>query len=116
MDQAARWIDLKHLTVAEYPRLRSGHLKPRTWCPVRADGGTEVVLGSDLWVGDGLPQALRRRGDVNLEDLFHRALQSVLEVAQRLGPWLCVLAHPAVVDQPDRDRVQEVQLAATLPP
>lgn len=40
-------------------------------------------------------------------------LQLSLEVDQRCHAALCVLADPAVVDQPDRDRVEEVVL---LPP
>src|SRR5437899_2958716 len=43
-------------------------------------------------------------------------LQFILEAAQPGGPWLGVLAHPPVVDEPDGDRVQEVQLFASPPP
>ena len=37
-------------------------------------------------------------------------LQLCLELGERCRPRLGVLAHPAVVDEPDRDRVQVVQL------
>ena len=40
----------------------------------------------------------------------------MLDVAERCGPGLGVLAHPAVVDEPDRDGVQEVQLLAAASP
>src|SRR5437763_6819006 len=40
-------------------------------------------------------------------------LQSLLEVGQRGGRTLGVLVDPAVVDEPDRYRIEEVQL---LPP
>src|SRR5207245_3618293 len=66
--------------------------------------------------GDRLPQALRGRADVDLENLLHGSLQSVFEVAEPCGPRLGVLAHPAVVDEPDRDRVQEVELLPPSPP
>jgi hypothetical protein len=43
----------------------------------------------------------------------HRVLLEVaLEPGERCGPRLGVLAHPTVVDEPDRDRVEEVQLLA----
>ena len=76
----------------------------------------EVVLAPDLGVGDRLPEALGRGADVDLEDLLHRALQSLLEVAEPGGPGLGVLAHPPVVDEPDRDGVQEVELLPAPPP
>ena len=68
------------------------------------------------WIGDRLPQSLRRRLDVDLENLFHRILQSLLELDQRRCPWLGVLADPSVVGAPDGDGVQEVQLLASTPP
>ncbi len=60
----------------------------------------------------------RRSGvvpDVDLEHLFHGGLQSFLEAAERCRPGLGVLAHPPVVDEPDRDRVEEVELLAASP-
>ena len=75
----------------------------------------KLYLLPDLGVGDRLPEQLRGRADVDLEHLLHWALQSVLEVAERCGPGLGVLAHPPVVDEADRDGVQEMQLLATLP-
>ena len=36
----------------------------------------------------------------------------MFEVAQGRGPRLRVFAHPSVVDEPDRDGIQEVQLLA----
>src|SRR5687767_9723506 len=48
---------------------------------------------------------------------MHRlALQIGLEPAERRGPGLGVLAHPAVVDEPDRNRIQEVELLAAPAP
>src|SRR6476620_737584 len=37
----------------------------------------------------------------------------MFELAERCRPGLCVLAHPAVVDEPDGDGIQKMQL---LPP
>ena len=39
----------------------------------------------------------------------------MFEVAQGRNPRLGILAHPPVVDEPDRDGVQEVQLLAPAP-
>src|SRR5665647_2055991 len=50
--------------------------------------------------------AFRGRANVDLEDLLHGALQSVLEAAERSRPGLGVLAHPPVVYEADRDGVQ----------
>src|SRR6202034_2117097 len=61
-------------------------------------------------------QALRRGADVDLEDLFHGALQPLFQTAERSRPGFGVLAHPPVVDEPDRDRVQKMQLLAPSPP
>src|SRR5438477_355934 len=85
-------------------------LKTRARLPVGADTGAEVVRAPDLLVGDRLPEARRRGADVDLEDLLHRLLQSLLEAAEARGPRLGVLAHPSVVDEADGDRVQEVEL------
>src|SRR5262249_43535380 len=53
------------------------------------------------------------RLDVDREHLLHRLiLQSALERTQGRGPGCGVLAHPPVVDESDRDGVQEVQLLA----
>src|SRR5262249_34822938 len=38
------------------------------------------------------------------------------DIAEGRGPGLGVLADPSVMDQPDRDRVQEVELLAAAPP
>src|SRR5262249_48180019 len=43
-------------------------------------------------------------------------LQSLLEFAERRRPGFGVLAHPPVVDKPDRDGVEEVQLLPATPP
>ncbi len=92
------------------------HLVAAARSPVRADAGAEVVLAADLRIGDGIPESFRARADVDLEHLLHRALQSLLDVAEGRGPRLRVLAHPPVVDEPDRDGVQVVELLATLLP
>jgi hypothetical protein len=89
------------------------HLEARPGRPVGAQAGAEVVLGADLGIGDGVPQALGGGADVDLEDLLHGALQFVLEAAQPGGPRLGVLADPAVVDEADRHRVEEVELLPT---
>ena len=60
-------------------------------------------------------EALRGGLDVDLEYLLHASLQFGLEAAERGGPGLGVLADPAVVDEADRDRVQEVELLAASP-
>ena len=66
-------------------------------------------------IGDRLPEALGRGLDVDLEHLFHLTLQFLLESAEPGGPGFGVLAHPPVVDEPDRDGVQEVELLPTPP-
>jgi hypothetical protein len=81
----------------------------------------ERVLRPHLGIGDRLPEALGRRLDVDLEDAvsrssairscFHFVLQSSLEPLS-VAPTARVLAHPPVVDEPDRDGVQEVELLA----
>src|SRR4051794_17693999 len=77
---------------------------------------TEAVLRALVGIGDRLPEPLGRRLDVDLEHLVHRLLLEVaLQLAERGGPGLGVLAHPPVVDEADRDRVQEVELLATAP-
>src|SRR5207244_13174821 len=60
-------------------------------------------------------RSLGRRADVDLEHLLHGTLQSVLEAAEPCGPGLGVLAHPAVVDEADGDRVQVVELLPSPP-
>ena len=92
------------------------HLVARPDLPVGDDARAEVVLAADLGIRDRLPEALGRRADVDLEHLFHRSLQSLLDLAERCRPGLGVLAHPPVVDEPDRHGVQVVQLLAALPP
>ena len=42
-------------------------------------------------------------------------LQFLLEAAEPGGPGFGVLAHPPVVDEPDRDGVQEVELLPAPP-
>jgi hypothetical protein len=80
--------------------------------PVRVDLQTELVLAADPAVGDGFPEPLRGGLDVDFEDLFHGTFQSGFEVAEGSGPWFCVLADPAVVDQADGHRIQEVEFFA----
>ena len=116
LDQPARWVDLEDLPLPEGHPARSAHLEARARRPVRADQGAELVLAPYLAVGDRLPEALGRRADVDLEHLLHGILQSVLEVAERCRPGLGVFADPTVVDEPDRDRVQEVELLAPPSP
>src|SRR5207248_8757425 len=89
------------------------HARPRL--PVGRHACAEVVLAPDLGVGDRLPEALRRRADVDLEHLLHWALQSVLEIAERGRPGLGVLADPSVVDEADGDGGEEVQLFPASP-
>lgn len=111
LDELARWIDFEDLALAEQAvGLGGAHLEAPAGLPVRGDPHAEVVLAPDLGVGDRLPEALRGGADVNLEDLFHGALQSALEAAECGRPGFRVLAHPPVVDEPDRDGVQEVEL------
>jgi hypothetical protein len=57
-----------------------------------------------------MPEALGCGADVDLEDLLHLVLHSVLEAEERDGPRLGVLADPAIVDDTDRDRIEEVEL------
>ena len=55
---------------------------------------------------------LGRGPNVDLENLFHGVLQFFLEVDEAGGPAFGELGHPAVVDQPDGNRVEVVQLLA----
>src|SRR5690349_2618072 len=89
-------------------------LVSRALRPIGLRTYAEVVLGTDLGVGDGVPETLRRRSDVDLEHLLHRLLQFALEVGEPSGPRRRVLAHPAVVDELDRDRVEVVRLLASM--
>ena len=50
------------------------------------------------------------RPDIDLEDLFHGLLQFRFQAGKAGGPGLGVLADPAVVQEPDRNRVQVVDL------
>src|SRR5438105_3001625 len=77
-------------------------LVARAMGPVRRDDGAKIVFAPHLGVGDGVPETLGRRLDVDFENLLHRLLQFLLEVAQSGSPGLGVFAHPAVVDEPDR--------------
>src|SRR5258708_1779280 len=76
----------------------------------------EVVLTADPRVGYRLPEELRGGLDVDLIDLFHGSLQVVFDAAELGDPRLGVLAHPAVVDEPDWDGIQEMQLLAAAAP
>lgn len=117
LDQPAGAIHLEDLSLAQSDLAApGGDLVFRARLPVRGDRRTEIVDGPELGVGDGLPEPFRGGFDVDLEHLHHgRPLQSGLEVAQRSGPALGVLADPPIVDQPDGDGVQEVQFLAAPP-
>jgi hypothetical protein len=80
------------------------------FCTSRRGGSTSTFSPSPSRVGECLPEALGRGADVDLEDLFHGVLQFGFEVTERGGPGLGVLAHPPVVYEPERNRIQEVQL------
>src|SRR6185369_13616602 len=69
VDQAARRVDFDDLAVAD--ERSAAHLEARTAPPVRGDAGAEVVLAPDVGVGDRLPESLRGRLDVDLENLLH---------------------------------------------
>src|SRR5207245_917107 len=114
LDQPARRVDLEVLALSQEPAIvRAGHLVARPGREVRAELGAELVLASHLRVGDRLPQPLGSGLDVNLEYLFHASfLQLIFEAAQCRGPRLGVLAHPPVVDKPDWNRVQNMELLA----
>jgi hypothetical protein len=92
-----------------------GQVQPEPTAQSGLHAGAEVVLAPDLGIGDRLPEALGRRADVDLEHLLHGTLQSGLEVAEPCGPGLGVLAHPPVVDESDRDGVEEMELLAASP-
>src|SRR6202047_4475931 len=113
VDEPARRVDFEDLTLAEMDALR-GHaeVEGRADLPVRGDPGAEVVLAPDLGIGDGLPEALGCGADVDLVNLLHLTLQSLFDVAEPCHPGFGVLAPPPVVDEPDRDRIQEVELLA----
>src|SRR3954454_2383435 len=118
LDEPPRRVDLEGLAVDDRRRARrvAGHVA-RAGRPLRLDPDAEVVVPALLGIDDRLPQPIGRRLDVDLEDLVHRSvLQSLLEPAQRGRPGLGVLAHPPVVDDPDRDGVEEVELLPPAPP
>src|SRR5262249_25126942 len=117
VNQAAGRIDLEDLALPEdHPRIGRGQLQPGAWLPVRVDAGAEVVLCPDLRVGDRFLEPVRSGANIYLEDFLHRTLQSLRELAERGSPGFGVLAHPPVVDETDRDRVQEMELLAAPAP
>src|SRR4029078_1912348 len=77
------------------------------------DGVAELELASDLRIRDRMPETLGGGADVDLDDLLHFVLHSVLEAEERDGPRFGVLADPSIVDDTDRDRIEEVELFAT---
>ena len=117
LDEPSRRLDDEVLAFGEWS-VSGGVFERvvRTGRPVGLDPGAEVVLGPDRRVGDRLPQALGRCADVDLEDFLHRLLHFGLEADQAGRPRLGELAHPAVVDEPDRDWVEVVQLLASTAP
>src|SRR5215212_605712 len=117
LDKPAWRVDLKILSLAEeFVRIWVSHLIARAGRPIRADPQIEGVFAPSLAVGDRFPEALWGSADVDLENLLHALLQSVLEPTKRCSPGLGVLAHPSVVDEPDRDRVQEMEFLAPSSP
>ena len=118
LHEPARRIDLEVLALAESagPPAGCDGLVARARRPVGRRPRRRSCTSPHVGVGDRLPQPLGRGLDVDLEDLLHgRLLQSCLEAAERGRPGLGVLAHPPVVDEPDRDGVQEVELLAAPP-
>ena len=92
---------------------RVAHFEAAAGGPVRVDGIPELVFAADIAVRDGFPEPLRRGPDVDFEDLFHGTFQPGFEVAEGSGPWFCIFADPAVVDQPDGHRIHEVEFLPT---
>src|SRR4029078_12727131 len=77
LNEAPRRIDLEVLAGRDRRRRRRvGRLIGRSRGPIAAYADAEVVLRAQLAVGDRLPEALRRRLDVDLEDLLHQSLPS----------------------------------------
>ena len=117
LDEASRRVDLEVLALGERAfgaGMDEGVRRARR--PVGLGAHAEVVLLPDRRVGDRLPQPFGRRADVDLEDFLHRVLQFISEADQAGRPRFGVLAHPSVVDEANRDRVEEVQLLAPTAP
>src|SRR5205807_4990596 len=117
LDQPVRRVGLHDLALGpDSPPVGPGLLVARARRPLGRDLAAEGVPAPGVAVGDRVPQALGGGADVDLEDLLHGVLlDCLLEPAQAGGPGLGVLAHPPVVYEPDRDRVQEVELLAAVP-
>src|ERR1035437_9779823 len=84
--------------------------------PVGLDIGAVVVEARVRGVGDGPPESLRRGSDEYLVDVTwdaHWFLQESFECAELRNDWHRIAADPAVVDEPDRDGVEVVELLAT---
>jgi hypothetical protein len=116
LDESARRLDLQILPF-ENRRLPANAPVSGARRPVRSDDRAEIVFAPHFRIGDRLPQPLGRRLDVDFEYLFHfSVLQFLFQIAQGGGPGRGVFAHPAVVDEPDRDGVEEMQLLPPAPP
>src|SRR5260221_5430436 len=73
LHQPTRRIDLEILTLENQVTVATA-LIARTVCPVRRDDGAESIFAAHLGIGDGVPETLGRRLDVDLENLLHRLL------------------------------------------
>ena len=133
LHEQARWVDLDVGARGDVDDTGHGGGVVGARGPVALRLHAEAVDRALGGVGDRLPQSLRRGLDVDLEhggaggdgggalgpgnslDAGHvLILQIGLEPAERGRPGLGVLAHPPVVDEPDGDGVEEVQLLAAL--
>ena len=125
-----RRVGLDHLALDE--QLGHAHRLCLCACPRgrRRPGGGRTrpprvaVPLVPLGLRDRVPDRLRGRLDVDAVDLrvtpsrswcSCRVLQFCLEVCERRHLTLGVLVDPPVVDQPDRHRVEEVQLLPARP-
>ena len=119
LHEPARRVDLEVLALAEQAAAPGcAHLVARAGRPVRRRRRRRSCTCSRI-SGSVIASQRRsgRRADVDLEHLLHRCSPvSVLRSLSAGGPGLGVLAHPPVVDEPDRDGVQEVELLAAAPP
>ena len=114
LDPAA-FLDGENLTVGDNFGFATEVLDGCARCPVGLHAGAVEVLDGHVPVDDGVPHQLGFDVDDDLVDVIGLRHGSSLEF--RLEPGHCpnlglrVFADPPVVDQPDRNRVQVVELA-----
>ncbi len=120
MDEAPRRIGLDDLALDRLAPVGVAIHHRRAGLPVGFDAVAVVVLLGELGIREGLPDPLGRGTDVDLVDVLgcghrSRCLQVMLDVGHLVHQRLGVAADPSVGDEPDGDRVEEVELPPAVP-